>query len=216
MTDDYSDYERERWLDELYEEHKPQAIEDFTTDRLRSYYIANPDLARPSFDALLEARGLLATAPRSALVLASAAAEVGIKAAILRPVVVGLVHTEAIAGHIADLVIKQTGLDRFQELLFALLNHLASFDLTTYARQGARVTLWQEIQINISLRNRVLHRCAAVTLEEATLAAAVAGEVLEVLFLRTVEGLGCHLHEGYHICTEFHLPTSLKAFLRDA
>jgi hypothetical protein len=47
MTDDYLDYERERWLDELYEEYRPQAVEDFTTDRLRSYYLENQDIARP-------------------------------------------------------------------------------------------------------------------------------------------------------------------------
>jgi len=216
MTDSFLDYERERWLEELYEEYRPQAIEDFTTDRLRSYYLANPELARSSFEALQEARTVERESPRSSLLIASAAAEVGIKTTILRPAVHGLVHADALAGHIADLVIQHTGLDRFRTLLFALLDHIAAFDLGTYTRPGATVPLWQEIQANAELRNRVLHRCERVSPAQAALALAVASEVLDVLYVRTVEGLGFHVHDGYRTCTAVHLPDALEALIRKA
>jgi hypothetical protein len=39
---------------ELYPEHKEQAIEEFTSERLRSYYQRNPDVMRPAVDAIQE------------------------------------------------------------------------------------------------------------------------------------------------------------------
>jgi len=213
LSDDYLNYERERWLDDLYEEHKPQAIEDFTTDRLRSFYISNPGLARDSLNTLLEARHLAVISPKASLVLATAAAEVGLKSAILRPIVVGLVHAEAVASHVADLVLQHTGVDRFRDLLFALLNHVAHFDLKVYTRDESTSPLWEEIQGNIRLRNAVLHRCAEVSPEEAAKALAVASEVIEVLFARTIEGLGFHLHDGYRVCQEYHLSAEMNALL---
>lgn len=39
---------------ELYPEHKEQAIEEFTDDKLKSYYQDNPDVMRPAVDAIQE------------------------------------------------------------------------------------------------------------------------------------------------------------------
>lgn len=39
----------------LYEEHKEQAIQEFTIERLQSYYIHYPDIAKPALKALTKA-----------------------------------------------------------------------------------------------------------------------------------------------------------------
>ncbi len=48
----------EDYMSQLYEEHKKEAIEEFTGERLQSYYLNNRLLAQPAFDALTESRKL--------------------------------------------------------------------------------------------------------------------------------------------------------------
>src|SRR4051812_27210473 len=38
--------------DELYRQHYDDAVREFTTERLQSYYVMHPDLAQPAFRAL--------------------------------------------------------------------------------------------------------------------------------------------------------------------
>ena len=51
-SEHYHEYMQEQALEDLYEEFKEQAIEEFTSERLRSYYLANPLLAKPALDSL--------------------------------------------------------------------------------------------------------------------------------------------------------------------
>ncbi|MFN8545524.1 MAG: hypothetical protein U0807_15135 [Candidatus Binatia bacterium] len=61
---------------EAYPEHAEQAVAEFTTARLQSHYLANPNLAEPALRALAHARGLLAARDATAsLVFAAAAME---------------------------------------------------------------------------------------------------------------------------------------------
>ena len=91
-----SEAQYEEWMDELYREHKEQAIEEFTGERLKSFYLAHPLIARPSFEALTEARKLVEGHLSAAQVIAAVAVEVGLKDALLKPVVHGLVHSTRI------------------------------------------------------------------------------------------------------------------------
>jgi len=50
----------ERISEELYPEHKEQAVSEFTADRLQSFYLSNPMVMRPAVDALQEAKRLKA------------------------------------------------------------------------------------------------------------------------------------------------------------
>jgi hypothetical protein len=47
----------EWWLKEygyeLYPEHYEEAVKEFTTERLRSYYVSHPHLAGPAYESLL-------------------------------------------------------------------------------------------------------------------------------------------------------------------
>ncbi len=63
---------------ELYEEHYEEAIKEFTAERLQSYYVANPRLAKPARDSLVYAKSLMPAYPKAALVFAATAVELGI------------------------------------------------------------------------------------------------------------------------------------------
>ena len=43
---------------ELYPEHKEQAIEEFTSERLQSFYLRKPDILIPGIGMYIEARKL--------------------------------------------------------------------------------------------------------------------------------------------------------------
>jgi hypothetical protein len=44
---------------ELYPDHKAQAIEEFTAERLRSFYLKNPEVMIPALEVFSEAKLLL-------------------------------------------------------------------------------------------------------------------------------------------------------------
>src|SRR5262245_31974243 len=81
----------------LYPEHFERAVAEFTSERLQSFYLAHRDVARAPLGALSKARGLLGNHPEAALVFAAIAVEVGLRAAVLRPITYGLVHNEDLA-----------------------------------------------------------------------------------------------------------------------
>ena len=111
----YDDY-----MAELYEEHKKEAIEEFTGERLQSYYLDHKLLAKPAFDALTEARNLLSTNATAGLIFSAIAMEVGLKDTLLKPIVFGLVHAVSVATLITDLAVSPTGMDRYRELLIQI------------------------------------------------------------------------------------------------
>lgn len=49
----------DEYMSQLYEEHKKEAIEEFTEERLQSYYLNHKLLAKPAVHALSEARNLI-------------------------------------------------------------------------------------------------------------------------------------------------------------
>jgi hypothetical protein len=85
---------------ELYPDHRAQAIAEFTSGRLQSYYASQSWVMRPAVDAIQEGRRLQANHHSSAAVVFFVTAiELLLKATLLRPVVHGLVHSEGLAGH---------------------------------------------------------------------------------------------------------------------
>ena len=180
------------------------AIQEFTAERLQFYYIANPNLAAPAFDALQEAQSLLASHPRASLVIAATAMELAIKVVLLRPIVSGLVHIEELAGFITELVTKQTGMERIQDLLTAILAQFGGVDLKSFARQGSTKALWKEMQDVQTVRNVTIHRGDPVSVADANLAIAVAATLLNELFPQVLSRLDLHLHEPGIVCGKTH------------
>lgn len=148
------------FVDSLYEEHKQRAIEEFMSDRVASYYVKHPDVCVQVFAFLKKAKFFQESDPTGSLLYSSTATEVLLKAAILKPIVYGLVHTESLAELIATQLLNQSGVDRFKDLVFRILDHHIEFEdgICSYCRDGSQTPLWQERQTIHSVRNAILHK----------------------------------------------------------
>jgi hypothetical protein len=224
MSWDQDDIDREVGYERLYRELGPQwaeehrdelyqeAIQEFTAERLRSYYVSHPQLVRSAYDSLTDAEALRATHAKAAVIFATTAVELGIKVLLLQPIVFGLVHTEALAELITDLTIQQAGMDRFQALLAEILKQYGGVDLKTFTRSNSTKTLWQEIGDLQKVRNRVIHRGEMPEECQADLGVEVAGTVLRQLFPQVLRKLGLHLHDSLVICGDRHTTRLQVAF----
>ena len=118
---------------EIYPEHKEQAIEEFTKEKLKSYYLLNPGVMRPAVDAIQEGNWLLENKRFSpALVFYVTAIELLLKATLLRPVLYGLIHNESLAEIMVKHILGQTGFDRYENLLAQLFDSLANINIRQY------------------------------------------------------------------------------------
>lgn len=185
---------------ELYPEHREQAISEFTADRLRSYYALHPDVAAPGVRAYKEAKVLLGAGHFSAaLVFAASATEIFLKTALLRPIVYGLVHSEALAQAVVDSALSQTGFSRYDKLLSRLFSELVGGDLKAFVRtEGSKPLLLEATEMR-DLRNGVVHRGDATTKEQADLAVQVAAHVFIRVLGATLEAIGLCIGEGGQI-----------------
>jgi hypothetical protein len=185
MSYDENDAARDEFYEqisrELYPDHKQQAIEEFTADRLRSFYVKNPDVMRPAVDAVQEAKALLEVGRFSpAVVFSASAIELLLKATLLRPVVYGLVHNDALAEIIVQKVVgRQTDIERYEGLLAGLFQTIATIDLRVIRRAGETLSLLQEAKQFQSLRNKILHQGTQCLPQEAETAFSVAVAVYD-------------------------------------
>ena len=103
--DAYDDY-----MSELYHEH----IKEFKTDLVASYFTSNPYLAKPAFDALINAQHFKALATRepnepfftAGFIFSAVAIELCMKDLIFRPFVHGIVHANFAANLIVKLIMS--------------------------------------------------------------------------------------------------------------
>lgn len=216
MSIDEEDARREEWLLSLYQEHSAQALAEFRGERLRSYYLEHPDILQLPSKCLLEARGLIETSPSAALVLASAAAEVGVKSALLKPVVFGLVHSESMATYVTELALEHRDLNRFRGLLFALLREACDIDLTEYWRDGDAASLWERFKSNARKRNAVVHRCGEVDRGDAEEAVDIATAVLDDLIPTIIASFDLHIHKDFQVCARHRCDLALHPFFGHA
>lgn len=196
----HNDSLREQFMPELYEEFARdvrsgkddlygEIIEQFTSERLQSFYLANPAVAERSLRALEEARGLSTEHPSAALVFAAISIEVGLKTALLKPILHGLVHIDFAAALITRLVPSQQN-DEFNKVLFGILKEVGGVDLHSFIKPGWTRPLWEEILSIRTQRNRVLHVAEEVSPTEAQHAVEIASAVIEDLFPRVIDTLG--------------------------
>lgn len=196
MSMSWTEAIEEQWLEDLYAEYKEAAIEEFTSERLQSFYIDNPEIIQAPSQALAEGKSLLKNHPRAALIFAAIATEVGLKKLILHPVVYGLVHSKSTADLITNLVMSHVSIEKFKKLLFHILNEHVSVDLKTFTRSNEKKTLWKEADSIRKKRNAVLHEAVIVTSDEAQESLEVATFVLESLFPKLLDKLGLVLNDN--------------------
>jgi hypothetical protein len=167
MTPPEAEYEE--FMDRLYKENKEQAIEEFTGELLQSYYRNNGLLAKPAFDALIDARSLMNTSITAAFLFSAIAMEAALKESLLKPIVHGLVHAESVASLVTDLVMGHQSMDRHKDLLLQILLEHGGVDLLSYKRSDSARNIWEEI--------KTIHRCSPLS--------AVRGKSWELLASRT-------------------------------
>ena len=203
MSMDSWEYEYDQAMSDLYEEHKVEAINEFTSERLSSYYSENSNLAKPAINALNEASSLSGNHPTASLILAAISMEVALKTTFLKPIIYGLVHTESVATLVTDLTISHSGMDRYRNLLFKLLKDHAKIDFEKFKRDGSSTFLWEEIGTVQKARNIIMHRAETAKSADSQLAICVAEALLETIFPQLLKEMGFHLHDDYRICSDW-------------
>lgn len=194
------DAARDQFFDELekelYPSHKEQAIEEFTSERLQSFYIKNPDVAVNAVRSYTEAKALLEHGhPSASFVFTVSAIEQFLKAALLKPVVYGLVHHEPLADLVVEFTVGQTGFERYKRLLTKLFESLAGINLETIQRQGAPKTLLDEVAELQKVRNKIVHQGFQVQDADAREALTIIGAVFSEIFRAMLIALGLRVAE---------------------
>ena len=189
-------------MSDLYEENKKQAIQEFTVERLQSYYREYPGIAIPAFKALKKAQQLTASYPTASFIFSTISIEVGIKATLLKPVVYGLIHSESLASIITDMVIRRTSIDRFQKLLFKILSEYGGIDLNSLKRANSSKLLWTEMKDVQKRRNRVIHRAENIDINESKKALCIAEYILENIFPKLVTHLELNISKDGSIALQ--------------
>jgi hypothetical protein len=201
MTED--EYAYDQYMSDLYAERKKEAVEEFTAERLRSYYGDNKLLAKPALEALATAKTLVGVNASAGFVFAAVATEVGLKETLLKPIVSGMVHTSSVASLITNLVVSHQSMDRYRELLIQTLREHGGVDLDTYKRAGSTKPIWEEIREVQNRRNLIVHRAELASTDHTALALGVAATIVEDLFPKVVQKMGLHIHEGFRICDDW-------------
>ena len=207
-------YGADDWLDDLYRNFAKEVlaggldlyeevIAKFTSERLQSYYVRNPNIAERALWALKQARSLRAVNPEACLLFAVTAAEVGLNSCLLKPILHGLVHHDAMAIVIGELVPEQRN-DKFRNLLFGILREYGGIDLRTYKRKSVKQTLWEELLQSQRLRNSVIHRGDEINAPDAQQAVDVASLIVENLLPAVITKLGLHTNDKLEVSIKKH------------
>lgn len=181
---------------ELYAGHKAQAIEEFTAERLRSFYLKNPEVMRPALVAFREAKSLHESKHyAAALVFSVTSIELFLKATLLKPVVYGLIHNDALSDIIVQYALGQSGFDRYRSLLAKLFSDIAEIDLNEIKREGASKSLLDEALDIQKIRNKVIHQGVVCEETESALAKEIATLVFGRIVVQMFGALGLDVHE---------------------
>ncbi|WP_146010721.1 hypothetical protein [Halomonas heilongjiangensis] len=188
---------------ELYDEYKELAIEEFVSTRLASYYKEHKHIAEQAMAFLKKARSYQDSDPTASLLYSATAMEVLLKSVLIKPIIYGLVHTESLAEIVASNLVKQTGVDRFKELVFGILEHHVEFDggIQKYCRDDSEKPLWKEREDVQKLRNCVLHQANSCTDLESKLSFEVAWTFVNLTSL-LLSNIGFKLSKGGVIVRE--------------
>ena len=175
---------------ELYPDHKERAIDEFTTERLQSFYLKNPDILVPGIRMYAEARELEDSYPSASFVFATSAIELFLKASLLKPVVYGLVHNESLAEIIVKTALSHTGFERYNKLLSGLFSELLRIDINKVKSVGSNNFLLKEASEVQDKRNKIIHQGTMVSNDDAKFAIGVAYGVLHHIINPMLLGIG--------------------------
>lgn len=163
---------------ELYPEHKEQAIDEFIEDRMHSYYLKYPKIIQAPIDSYLHANELLDISSRGALVMYTTAIELFLKSVLLKPVLFGTINNENIAELIVDYSVGQAGFNRYKKLLNSLCRYVANIELSDIQGTSGKPILDEAEEIQ-KVRNRVLHQGHKASVDDMEKAKNIASRILK-------------------------------------
>ena len=185
----------DRMSDELYPDHKARAIEEVTTKRFHAYYKQHSFVMRPAVDMVQEGNKLKDEGHfAAAVVFYMTAVEILLKATVLRPVILGLIHNEELAAIVVDHTLTGTGFDRYTKLLAGLFDELVGIKLDSIKAESGKTILAECTDLQ-NLRNGVIHRGESRTEEEANRAHTTANAVFHLLVDPMICALGLTIIE---------------------
>jgi len=144
----------------------------------------------PGIKKLRESEELLGKYPSASFVFSTTAIELFLKSSLLKPVVYGLIHNEALAEIVVDSALGQSGFDRYKKLMSRLFEELANIDIASLKRSNSNVSLLQEASEIQKIRNGVIHRGESVTVEQAKFARSVANAVFSDVVEKMLHAIG--------------------------
>lgn len=201
MSYSEEDAAMDAFYDEIREQLYPEIIDNFTMERLQSYFLLYPEAAKPAYLALEESLRLRDGGFHSAAFLyAVIATEVSVKTVLLKPIVHGLVHDLPTSSLIASLVVGRNGFDRLKGLLFKSLESIAGVDLNSLCRSDSNQKLWGEITGFQKKRDKLVHQAQMPSALDANMAISVAQTVLDEIFPKVISSINLHQHEHGRIC----------------
>lgn len=190
------EFAKDEWYSQLVDQISADAVDQFTFERLRSYYVSNRSIAVRVVAIYREAEALLKTSPTAATVLFTTAIELGLKVTLLKPVVYGLVHNDSAAELVSELAVKHNGFDRFKPLLARVLAEYGGIDFDAFTIEGHKKTMWDEITSLQRTRNDVVHKGVLASPDVAILAMEVAQMIIGNFLASVLRGLNLKLMKG--------------------
>lgn len=154
----------------MYLDKRDEFSKQYSIDLVRNYYLDNPSLGKNVLNSVRSMLTVSDVNPMSVVVMAMTSVEVLTKNVLLKPFLMGMLHN----GRLADLVTKQllhqNGLDRFNTLLYWLLDehiyngYKKSSDIKM---NDGKQTIWQARSELQKVRNGIMHKAEDCTSTDA-------------------------------------------------
>jgi hypothetical protein len=111
----------------------------------------------------------------------------------LRPVIYGLVHSDALAEAVVKAALSQPGYKRYEPLLGKLYSELVGKELSTFRRKGSTKPILVDASEAQAVRNRVVREAYAPTDDEARQAIGSAAIVMVNIWRPMLNALGLRI-----------------------
>lgn len=154
----------------MYLDKREEFSKQYSIDLVRNYYLDNPLLGKNVLNSVRSMLTVIDVNPMSVVVMAMTSIEVLTKNVLLKPFLMGMLHN----GRLADLVTKQllhqNGLDRFNTLLYWLLDeHIyeGAQKSSDIKMNDDKQTIWQARSDLQKIRNGIIHKAEECTSDDA-------------------------------------------------
>lgn len=154
----------------MYLDKREEFSKQYSLDLVKNYYLDNPSLGKNVLNSVRSMFSVSDVDPMSAVVMAMTSVEILTKNVLLKPFLMGMLHNGQLADLVTKQILHQNGLDRFNTLLYWLLDeHIyggnkKSADLKM---NDGKQTIWQVRSEVQKIRNAIVHKAESCTQDDA-------------------------------------------------